>query len=277
MSGAGNDFILFDKKINPELELNPQIIIDLCKRRTGIGADGVLLVENEDDSGYKIKYYNSDGSTGSLCANGARCALKYGVESRRYGFLPVDFWVNETGYSGEVFENGLVKFNLNQPKDLKRNFKIKAAGQLINASYINTGSPHVVIKVEDVLRDPKNLSSVYRDIAELPVYELGKEIRYSKDFAPDGTNVNFIELKDGKINIRSYERGVEEETLSCGTGSVAAAVIMFMNDEVKPPVKLLAKSGAELVVDFQIINNKLQNLSLTGPAEITFKGELTIN
>ncbi len=277
MSGAGNDFILFDKKINPDIELDAELINKICQRRTGIGADGVLLIENNDGSKYTVKYFNSDGSTGSLCANGARCAIKYGKESGRFGFQTADFIVNGTCYSGQVFENGLVKFNLAEPKDLKRNFKIKAGGQLINASYVNTGSPHVVINVSDVLHDNRKPNSFFGEISELPVFDLGREIRYSPDFAPEGTNVNFIQVENGKIKIRSYERGVEEETLSCGTGSVASAIVSFINVGLQPPITLLAKSGAELVVDFKYRDNQFKDLSITGPADITFKGELTIN
>jgi diaminopimelate epimerase len=276
MSGAGNDFILFDKKINAEIELNAQIVNKICKRRIGIGADGVLLVEDGSESEYIVKYYNSDGTTGSLCANGARCAIKYAKESGRVSDQLFEFWVNGVSYSGQVLENDFVKFYLNSPKDLKRNFKMKAGGQLINASYINTGSPHVVIKIKDVLRDTKNLNSFYKDINEFPVFNLGREIRYSSDFAPEGTNVNFIDIVDGVIFIRTYERGVEDETLACGTGSVAAAIVSYYNEGLVPPVKLIPKSSAELFVDFKNSSENIAGLSLSGPAEITFKGELTI-
>jgi diaminopimelate epimerase len=277
MSGAGNDFVLIDKKINPETELNAEFINKICQRRTGIGADGVLLIEDNNSPDYTVKYFNSDGSTGSLCANGARCAIKYGKESGRFGSSLINFTVNGKDYSGQAFENGLVKFYLGSPSGLKSNFKIKAGSQLINASYVNTGSPHVVIKIQDVLRNNKDLNSFYTEILDFPVFELGKEIRYSRDFAPEGTNVNFVDVKDGVIKIRSYERGVEEETLSCGTGSVASSIILFVNEGMQPPIKLIAKSGAELVVDFKYVNNKFEDLSITGPAEVTFKGELTIN
>jgi diaminopimelate epimerase len=276
LSGAGNDFILFDKKINPEIELTPQIIDKLCKRRTGIGADGVLLISDLEGHAFEMRYFNSDGSTGSLCANGARCAILYGNVSGRLALNKVKFIANDIEYTGQVLKNGQIKFFLNHPKKMKQNFKIKAANQLIPASYVHTGSPHIVIKINDVLRNPADVNSFYNDINDFPVFELGREIRFHKDFAPEGTNVNFVQFNNNEVKIRSYERGVEEETLSCGTGSVAAALISFVQDNFNPPIKIHPRSGDELTVDFKIENQKVQELSLTGPAEIIFKGELLI-
>lgn len=276
MSGAGNDFILFDSRLNPDLSLNPHLIRSLCDRRNGIGADGIILL---DDSGlfpFNMTYFNSDGSTGSLCGNGARCSLQYAYSTNRIGNSITKFTANGAVYSGEVLEDGLIKFYLNPPQKIKEKFKIKTAGQLITASFIDTGSPHVVIKIDDVLKDPKNPGSSNFSLSEFPVYKFGSEIRYSKDFAPAGTNVNFIEIKDERINIRTYERGVEDETLACGTGSVAAAVISFLQYKLNPPVKIIPGSGEELFVDFKYKENKIEDLSLIGPAKIVFKGEIFI-
>ncbi|MCX6171058.1 MAG: diaminopimelate epimerase [Ignavibacteriales bacterium] len=276
LSGAGNDFILFDKKINPEVELTSEVINKLCKRRTGIGADGVLLISDLTGYAFEMKYFNSDGSTGSLCANGARCAIRYGNISGRFAEDEIKFIANDIEYSGQVLKNGEIKFFLNNPKKMKQNFKIKAANQLIPASYVDTGSPHIVIKINDVLRNPAEANSFYTDINDFPVFEIGREIRYHKDFAPEGTNVNFVQLNNNEIRIRSYERGVEEETLSCGTGSVASALISFVQNNFNPPIKIHPQSGDVLTVDFKIENQKVQELSLTGLAEIIFKGELLI-
>lgn len=276
MSGAGNDFILFDGKINPDLHLTPQIIRNICDRRNGIGADGVLFISDLKDYAFKMEYFNADGSTGSLCGNGARCSILYGKDSGRYNSEKIKFLASGNDYSGQVISGNLVEFDLQPPLEFKQNFRIKAFKQLINASYINTGSPHVVINFRDVLKDPKNPDSLYDTLDEFPVNEVGKEIRYHKDFAPEGTNVNFIDLRDDVIKIRTFERGVEEETLACGTGSTAAAIIAVLNGLRKQPLKLLVKSGAELVVDFKIENQLVKNVSLVGPAVVTFKGELII-
>jgi diaminopimelate epimerase len=276
LSGAGNDFILFDEKLNPDLDLNPRFISKICDRRNGIGADGVLSIYDSTEIDFIMNYFNADGSTGSLCANGARCSLQYASKTNRIKGEIARFLSNGVEYSGKILYDGLIQFNLNSPVDFKPKFKVKAAGQLITASYINTGAPHVVIKVNDVLKYHKNLASNNYSLDSLPVFDIGREIRYSKDFAPSGTNVNFIEIVDGKIKIRTYERGVEDETLACGTGSVAAAIISFLQDKLIPPIKIIPKSGEELIIDFKFEGNKIDDLSLIGPAKIVFKGEILI-
>ena len=275
-SGAGNDFVLFDRKLNPDLVLSEEKIKKICDRRFGVGADGVLVISDIKGYAFDMKYFNADGSTGSLCANGARCALKYGSVSGRVQKEIVNFRANEIEYSGVIIDENKIKFFLNPPKNLKYNFKVKAAGQLITASFADTGSPHLVIKLNDVLKNPAVISSFFRNINDVPVFELGRELRYLRDFAPGGTNVNFIQIEDGEIKIRTYERGVENETLACGTGSVASALISYVNDDLKPPIKLRVKSGDILEVDFKIENQNVKELSLTGPAEIIFNGELSI-
>ncbi len=276
LSGAGNDFVLFDRKLNPDLVLSEEKIKKICDRRFGVGADGVLVISDIKGYAFDMKYFNADGSTGSLCANGARCALKYGSVSGRVQKEIVNFRANEIEYSGVIIDENKIKFFLNPPKNLKYNFKVKAAGQLITASFADTGSPHLVIKLNDVLKNPAVISSFFRNINDVPVFELGRELRYLRDFAPGGTNVNFIQIEDGEIKIRTYERGVENETLACGTGSVASALISYVNDDLKPPIKLRVKSGDILEVDFKIENQNVKELSLTGPAEIIFNGELSI-
>ena len=276
MSGAGNDFILFDSKINPKLELTTEKIAQICNRRTGIGADGVLVLEPVAEADFGMKYFNADGYSGSLCANGSRCSLLYADENGFASGSRISFLFNSKHYSGEVFADRSVKFNLLPPALIKLNFKIKFAGQLVNASFSDTGSPHVVVKIEDVLQNPADLKSGYSSIEDFPVFEIGKEIRYHKDFAPVGTNVNFVQVVDGIVKIRTYERGVEDETLSCGTGSVASAVVLYRNGLINKPVKLSAKSGDQLVVDFKFDGQNFDDVSLTGPAKVVFNGEITI-
>ena len=169
-----------------------------------------------------------------------------------------------------------MKFDFNPPAKLKFNFKVKAGNQLINACFADTGSPHVVIKIEDVLRNPKDLNSNYNEIDKFPVFELGREIRYLKEFSPGGTNVNFIKIVDSKIYIRTYERGVEDETLACGTGATAAAIISHIADKLEAPITLISRGLDELKVNFNIENQKINNVSLTGPAKIIYSGEIYI-
>lgn len=276
MSGAGNDFVIIDKNRNKNISLKPNQISRLCDRRSGIGADGLIFISDSKENDFKMDYFNADGSTGSLCGNGARCAIKYASESNRLKNGKAAFNSKAEKYTGEVLEQELIRFDLKSPARVKLNFRIKASSQLIKSHFVNTGSPHVVIEIEDVLAHPKDLNSRYRNIENFPVLEIGKEIRYSKDFAPDGTNVNFIQIRDGEVHIRTYERGVENETHACGTGSVAAAIVVNAHKNIVTPIKLKTLSGDELVVDFQKVGNKYEKVTLTGPAKTIFTGELDL-
>jgi len=273
MSGAGNDFVIISKDINKQLVLSHSVINKICNRRFGIGADGVITIASSTGFDFDMEYFNADGSTGTLCANGARCALKYVRENLFKNKSNYLFQSNGVQYSGEVYKNGSVKFNLNIPKNIKLNFKVKVSNQLINVCYAHTGSPHVVVKIKDILVDSKRQGIFYSDIRDFPVFSFGKEIRNLPEFYPGGTNVNFINTVDDKIFIRTFERGVEDETFACGTGSVASALIAYLSDGLKPPIKLITFGGDELIVNFEIIEQKFKNISITGPAEIAFEGE----
>jgi len=276
MSGAGNDFIIFDKDSNPDLVLFNNNIAKLCDRHYGIGADGVITIAGSKNYDFVMEYFNADGSTGSLCGNGARCAIDFAA--KKFSLKKkVRFLSNGVEYSGEILEENKVRFFFNSPGGLKTDLKIKAGGQLISADFINTGSPHIVIDIQEISKDPLKPRSRYTDIKEVPVFSLGKEIRYLSEFAPGGTNVNFINLNDRKLEIRTYERGVENETLSCGTGSAASALVAFFKRKVKPPVILAAAGGDELIVDFKFVDKKIKELSLTGPVVNTFTGEFSLN
>ena len=277
MSGAGNDFIVIDSNKNPDLLLEPGVITKLCDRRNGIGADGVIAISDLDNYDFKMDYYNSDGSTKTLCGNGARCAIKFAQSSNRLKNGKATFIANQDIYSGEILDEEEVKFNLNTPKDISGNLKLNASGQEINYFYADTGSPHVIIKIEDILSEPSNRNSFYTDINDVPAYEIGKEIRYHQNFLPGGSNVNFIKMLEKKILIRTYERGVENETLACGTGSVASAIIASLFFNIEPPVTLLTRGGNELVVNFMVERNNILNLSLSGPAKIIFTGNFLFN
>jgi diaminopimelate epimerase len=269
MSGAGNDFVFIDKKRNNNLSVDVEFVRKICDRRNGVGADGLITIEDSATHNFIMNYYNADGSTGSLCANGARCAILFASESGRLTGNTAEFISNEVEYKGEVISDSEIKFYLNPPKKIKYDFKIKVGGKLINAHFADTGSPHVII---DINESEGFLSS----LDNVSVEALGREIRHLPEFSPGGTNVNFIEVKNGAINIRTYERGVEAETLACGTGSVAAAIICFVTKKLSIPVKIIPKSNEKLFVNFDIENSKVRNLSLTGPAKVTFTGEIKI-
>lgn len=263
MSGAGNDFILINKSQIPNIVLTNSVISQLCDRRNGIGADGIIIIKNTQGYDFAMDYYNADGSSGTLCGNGARCAIKFANDTGITDSDSVSFLSNEDEFSGELLANGLIKFNLQPPKVIEENIVIDVGGSNVSGSYVDTGSPHVVLIVDDL-----NLQTVI---------QMGKEIRNNPAFAPGGTNVNFIKFVKGKIHIRTYERGVENETLACGTGAVAAAIIGFRKFEIQPPIFLITKGGDKLIVNFNTEGSKYNNVSLTGPAKKIYNGEIGIN
>jgi diaminopimelate epimerase len=265
MSGAGNDFIILqDYPGNPA----PVLIQKMCDRRNGIGADGLIIVKKSADADFAMQYYNSDGLPGSLCGNGARCALKFAFENDISGKNKMEFLSGSELFSGEILDEG-IKFNLKPPEKIKRNFDIGIRDQQLKISFADTGSPHAIIYTDEV----SGYFGTKYSLDEIPVNSLGKEIRYNEYFSPGGTNVNFLQVTGGKIYIRTFERGVEDETLACGTGSVAAAITSFLEGLVKPPVFIITRSKEELEVNFSFKNEQFSDVSLTGPAKIIFTGE----
>ncbi len=273
VNGAGNDFILIDALPEDFKGFARNQIVRLCDRRKGIGADGILVLHSSTISACRVEFFNSDGSKGSLCGNGARCVINFLKYKGITTGESVEFEFGEKLFQGSFSSSGEPVFHMNRPAKLKTKFKIKAADSLITAHYCDTGSPHVVIEINDVPVAPRRSPATHQDLENFPVRELGREIRHHPDFAPGGVNVNFVKiLSENEITIRTFERGVEDETLACGTGSAATAVVAFALGKCKPPVRLLTRSGDYLIIDFEIINNKLENLCLTGPAEINFHG-----
>ena len=271
MSGAGNDFILFDKRNYPALKLNAEVIQKLCNRRNGIGADGVITISDNGKYDFLMEYFNADGSTGSLCGNGSRCAIKFAKITGRLKSGNVNFISNGKEYKGTIINDDKIKFFFNDVENLEPELVIHAYNQKLKVSFLDTGSPHVVININDIFID----KTVANNIDDVPVFEIGKEIRYLKEFSPGGTNVNFIMIKNNKVYIRTYERGVENETLACGTGAAASAIIASLKYGVSSPVNLITKGGDELIVDFAVYQKKIKELALTGPAKITFTGEIS--
>ena len=276
MSGAGNDFVVIDKSLNPDITFANGEINRLCDRRNGIGADGVILISSSNGYDFAMDYYNADGSTGTFCGNGARCSILFASKSGKLKGKNVRFVSNNMEYSGELLDNGLIKFNLNQPKDIRREINVKSMGQDIQASYIHTGSPHVVISFDDLLQSLLE-KVIEKEFDKFPVVQIGREIRNLPEFAPRGTNVNFIKIINNEVYIRTYERGVEDETFACGTGSVAAAVIGKLKFGIQSPVTLITRGREKLIVDFKTENGNFTDLSLTGPAKEIYKGEISLN
>jgi len=261
MNGAGNDFILFDNRTG-SIDLDRNQIAQLCDRHRGIGADGVLLLEKPTNrADFRMRYFNADGGEAEMCGNGARCfarfANKVGEQKARISFE------TPAGVISAELKNDLVTLRMTDPVDLRLNVELPMAAENRTVHFINSGVPHVVIPVAK--------------IDDVDVQHDGAAIRYHKMFSPSGTNVNFIEKRGpNKIAIRTYERGVEDETLACGTGIVASALIFAASEDCEGPVTVLARGGDELQVSFERTGNQFRNVTLTGPAEFVFEGTIEI-
>jgi diaminopimelate epimerase len=261
MNGAGNDFILFDNRTG-SIDLDRNQIAQLCDRHRGIGADGVLLLEKPANrADFRMRYFNADGGEAEMCGNGARCfarfANKVGGQKAKISFE------TPAGVIAAELKNDLVTLRMTDPTDLRLNVDLPGAAENKTVHFINSGVPHVVIPVAKV------------DDAD--VLREGAAIRNHKMFSPSGTNVNFIEKRgSNKIAIRTYERGVEDETLACGTGIVASALIFAASEGCEGPVTVFARGGDELQVSFERIQNQFRNVTLTGPAEFVFEGTIEI-
>lgn len=246
---TGNDFILVDARDpevrNPLLHLTPQSIAGYCDRRFGIGADGFILLLAHPEYHFEMKTYNSDGQECSMCGNGARALVRFaqdlGIPGPTYRFLAID------GEHEAILQSESVQV------------RMKDVGEIQATPFgpaMNTGSPHVIQTVSG--------------LAHYPVVQEGKKIRHSEFFQPSGINVNFIEEINGRIHIRTYERGVEDETLSCGTGVVAVALALA----TKSGETFIQAKGGLLSVQFEKNNDSFKNIWLKGPAEKTFEGTI---
>jgi diaminopimelate epimerase len=247
--GTGNDFVIIDNRTGDYSSLTHTQIRHICHRRYGIGADGLMLLNKHEQYDFEMKYYNADGAESTMCGNGGRCLVKFAADSglikTTYLFIAID-GVHEASLEN----NGIVSLKMNDVNEVKT-----VRGQFI----LNTGSPHLVQPASDVMR--------------MDVVKKGRDIRYAKEFEKEGINVNFVEqlAEDDHILVRTYERGVEDETLSCGTGVTAAALVSYHNDNGFNHVDVKTRGGM-LSVEFDKIGNSYKNIWLSGPAEKVFEG-----
>jgi diaminopimelate epimerase len=253
---TGNDFVIIDNR-EAKLSFTKEQIEKICDRRFGVGADGLMLIEKHPSLNFNLEYYNSDGSQ-SLCGNGSRAAVEF---ASRLGLVngKAAFNAYDGAHDAEILQGKIIRVRMNDVKE------VRAIG---DDFFIHTGSPHYIRFVKDV----KNY----------PVFEEGKKIRYSNDFQPGGTNVNFVELMGDTIFVRTYERGVEDETLSCGTGVTAAALAASLKGYPSPiKIKVL---GGDLSVEFKPTQNQpaagqtviFTDIFLIGPAKMVFEGDLEL-
>jgi diaminopimelate epimerase len=249
--GAGNDFIIIDnrdKLLTPE---GPDLILKLCDRRFGIGADGLILISDSDKYDFEMQYFNSDGFIGSMCGNGGRCAAgfakRHGISGNSMRFLAVD------GVHEAVLEDNTIRLKMND---------IQNPSMVNGKFFLNTGSPHYVI-----FRD---------DIENLDVNTEGRKIRWAEEFAPGGTNVNFVRIENNGIFVRTFERGVEAETFSCGTGVTASAIASVLSGHFGTiPVNVKTRGG-NLSVLFRTSANQVSDIWLSGPATFVYEGSIEI-
>jgi diaminopimelate epimerase len=248
--GTGNDFIILDNRNQGYSSLNTEQIKKLCDRRFGIGADGLMMLCNKEGYDFEMKYYNADGREGSMCGNGGRCMVKFahsiGIHKSEYKFLAVD-----GEHEAEIDTDGTVSLKMNDVNNVR---------QFHGDFILNTGSPHYIKMVNDVM--------------DMDVYEKGRNIRYSKEFEMEGINVNFTEqmADEDKIIVRTYERGVEDETYSCGTGVTAAALVCWHNENGFNDVEVKTLGG-KLNVEFdRLDDDRYVNIWLTGPANKVYEG-----
>ncbi|UCD31960.1 MAG: diaminopimelate epimerase [Desulfobacterales bacterium] len=260
MSGSGNDFIIIDnrKKVVNDADL-VKFIASVCRRKMSVGADGFILVENSDDVDFEWRFYNSDGSVAEMCGNGARCAARFAYENNIAG--PRMSFKTEAGVIHAQIIDDRVKIKMPDPTDFKKNDELHLEEGALPIASIHTGVPHVVIVVDD--------------IEEAAVVELGRKIRFHETFAPAGTNVNFINpMADNVVAMRTYERGVEDETLACGTGAVASAIVMADKLNVTSPVSILTRSGERLSIYYAVEKGIYSDIYLEGDARIIYKARL---
>lgn len=260
MSGSGNDFILIDHR-KPFLDEGSlkEFIRKVCQRRTSVGADGLILVENSDKADFKWRFFNSDGSEAEMCGNGGRCVARFAFLKGISGSV-LTFETIAGILSAEV-KDKRVKLELTKPHSLKLDGTIPIEGKELTFSYLNTGVPHTVLFTQDLER--------------VDVVRLGSMIRYHPLFAPTGTNVNFVRLEDGnQLSIRTYERGVEDETLACGTGAVASALIAGFKGRAQSPVSIKTRGGEILIVYFEIEGEEVKKVFLEGDANVIYEAEM---
>ena len=250
--GAGNDFILIDHTSDELKDIDNELIANLCHRRFGIGADGLMFITRHDDFDFEMHYFNADGKLGSMCGNGGRCIVAFakhlGIIKKEANFLAVD-----GPHYARISENG-------EWVDLQM-IDVDAIAMDNDAYVLNTGSPHYV--------------ALNSNLKDLDVFSEGKKIRYNDTYKTVGINVNFVEDKGDHLFVRTYERGVEDETYACGTGVTAVAMAMAKHKNqtghIKTDIKVL---GGDIKIEFDYDGKNFTNVFLCGPAKMVFEGEV---
>lgn len=264
MSGAGNDFIIIDHRAALIAERDqPEFAKKVCRRMFSVGADGLILLENSAVADFRWRFYNGDGSVAEMCGNGARCAARFaytkGIAGSRMSFETLA-GIIEAEICGE---DDSVRLRMTAPFDFRTGLPIVLDGQEKELSFVNSGVPHAVLFIEEE--------------ENVPVREWGRIVRFHPLFQPAGTNVNYVQkIAENTIRVRTYERGVEDETMACGTGAVASAIFAAIYGLVQSPVAVTTSGGDRLTIFFDLLDGpQAENVFLQGPARIIYEGNLT--
>lgn len=260
MSGSGNDFILIDHR-DPLLSEDQLkgFIRKVCRRRFSVGADGLILIENSTKADFRWRFFNADGSEAEMCGNGGRCAARFAYVK---GIAPAQLrFETLAGIIHAQVDGKRVKLEMPKPRDVKMDERIFIEGKELTLSSINTGVPHAVLFL--------------KEINEIDVVDMGRVIRFHPHYAPSGVNANFIKVEDDStLSIRTYERGVEDETLACGTGVVASVLISALKGLVKSPVSVRTRGGEILTVHYEIEKDQIKRVFFEGEVHIIYEGEI---
>lgn len=255
---TGNDFVVIDNRSGDIKDLGP-LAKRVCDRKRSIGADGLLALERSDKADIRMRILNPDGSEPEMCGNGSRCMALFAVAR---GIAPADMTIETAaGILKASVRGETVKVMLTEPRDIKWNLCLMINKCPYKVDFVNTGVPHVIHFVDD--------------LDKVDVKSLGSHIRSHGEFAPAGTNADFVKIVDKKtIRVRTYERGVEDETLACGTGSVASAIIAAEAEKMSSPVTVETHSGEKLKVYFDVVDGQFRNVYLEGKASLVFDGSI---
>lgn len=259
MHGAQNDFVLFDNRDGKFPVSDRAFIAHVATRHLGIGSEGVILVEASESCDFRMRFYNPDGGAASMCGNGARCAARLAFELG-IGEKNMSIETDAGPIRAEILSDGVCIW-MTEPIDWRLKTALDVDRMHLSYSFVNTGVPHVVMRTDSA--------------KDVDVCGLGSPVRYHRDFAPEGTNVNFVQiLPDGGLSVRTYERGVEAETPACGTGVTACGLIAAKNGWVTLPVRVHTRSGDVLTIDGQLTDDGAEAVTMTGPAEHVFEGQI---
>jgi len=266
MTGAGNDFIVIDnRKRVIDADHCQDFVRGICRHRVSVGADGVILIENDPEVNFRWRFFNADGSEPEMCGNGARCAARLAYLTGIVDMPRMSFRTRMGIITAEILDTK-VKVQMPAPMDMRRNLDVDVKGRLFVLDFINTGVPHAV----GFLKDEKELENIN-------VARLGRTLRIHESFSPDGTNVDFVFVENAhRLSVRTYERGVEGETLACGTGAIAAALLAAARCEVESPVEVQVRSGETLTVYFKPANGDVpfEDVCLEGNALVVYEADL---